>query len=349
MLKLKFLLSLNLFLFSSIFLNAQFDIVWMNPSGVIIDGNSVTKNAGWTQDGSASSQNTLSAGSDGWVEFEFPNTNSYRYAGLATTNTTDYNSIDFAIYAINSSRIYIVENGANRGLQTTYTISDKFKIERVGSTISYKKNDVTFYSSSISSTSALTLNVDILSNGSSVSNATASFCATSNTPGATCDDGDPNTQNDTIQGDGCTCAGTTAGASVFEDDDTSGDGAVRYSGGKVIIGSEGTNKPGDYKLYVEGGVMTELCRISIRNSSSWADYVFAEDYDLKEIEEVAQFIQINNHLPNVPSAKVVATEGIDVAEMDATLLRQIEELWLHMIELKKENDLLKKEVEALKQ
>jgi len=34
--------------------------------------------------------------------------------------------------------------------------------------------------------------------------------------------------------------------------------------------------------------------------------------------------------------------------MDATLLRQIEELWLHTIDLKKQNDELKKEMEALK-
>jgi len=34
--------------------------------------------------------------------------------------------------------------------------------------------------------------------------------------------------------------------------------------------------------------------------------------------------------------------------MDATLLRQIEELWLHVIELKKENETLKGELEKLK-
>ena len=34
--------------------------------------------------------------------------------------------------------------------------------------------------------------------------------------------------------------------------------------------------------------------------------------------------------------------------MDATLLRQIEEIWLQVIDLKKENDALKQEISELK-
>ena len=62
---------------------------------------------------------------------------------------------------------------------------------------------------------------------------------------------------------------------------------------------------------------------------------------------MARFIEENQHLPNVPSADEVATEGIDVAKMDATLLRQIEELWLHLIELKEENKELQSRLQKL--
>jgi len=93
--------------------------------------------------------------------------------------------------------------------------------------------------------------------------------------------------------------------------------------GKVQIGSIST--PGDYKLYVDDGILTEKVKVATVNSADWADYVFEEDYDLNSTEEVETFI-----------------------EMDATLLRQIEELWLHMIELKKEINTLKKENELLK-
>jgi len=50
----------------------------------------------------------------------------------------------------------------------------------------------------------------------------------------------------------------------------------------------------------------------------------------------------------VPSAKEVGEKGVDMVEMDATLLRQIEELWLHVIELKKENKTLNEDNEVMK-
>jgi len=118
------------------------------------------------------------------------------------------------------------------------------------------------------------------------------------------------------------------------------------SDGKVRIGSITT--PGDYKLYVEDGILTEQVKVATVNSADWADYVFDEDYDLNSTEEVETFIKENKHLPNVPSAEEVGENGVDMVEMDATLLRQIEELWLHAIDSKKEIEQLKKENEQLK-
>jgi len=100
--------------------------------------------------------------------------------------------------------------------------------------------------------------------------------------------------------------------------------------------------PSGYKLYVDDGILTEKVKVATVGSSEWADYVFEEDYDLNSTEEVETFIKENKHLPNVPSAKEVSENGVEMVEMDATLLRQIEELWLHVIELKKENTELKK-------
>lgn len=115
--------------------------------------------------------------------------------------------------------------------------------------------------------------------------------------------------------------------------------------GNVRIGDVTT--PVGYKLYVEEGILAERVRIAAKNGAEWADYVFEPDYDLNSIEQVEKFIKANKHLPNVPSAKEVGEKGVDVVEMDATLLRQIEELWLHVIELKKENETLKEKVEVL--
>ncbi|MCB0429437.1 MAG: hypothetical protein H6585_07100 [Flavobacteriales bacterium] len=122
--------------------------------------------------------------------------------------------------------------------------------------------------------------------------------------------------------------------------------ALRWdSNGKVIIGNVST--PGNYMLYVEKGILTEKLKIASSTTSYWADYVFALDYQLRSIEELETFVKENKHLPNVPSAKEVAADGIDIAKMDATLLEKIEELSLYVIQLKKENAELVKRLDKI--
>lgn len=67
----------------------------------------------------------------------------------------------------------------------------------------------------------------------------------------------------------------------------------------------------------------------------WSDYVFEPGYKLKSLSEIESFIIDNKHLPDVPSAKEVIDQGIDVAQMNAILLKKIEELTLLMIEQNK--------------
>lgn len=81
----------------------------------------------------------------------------------------------------------------------------------------------------------------------------------------------------------------------------------------------------------------------------------ANNYKLKPLNEVAQFIKENRHLPDVPSAGDVQKNGIDVAQMDATLLKKIEELTLYIIQQQQnitkeqqQSQEQQKEIEALK-
>jgi hypothetical protein len=74
----------------------------------------------------------------------------------------------------------------------------------------------------------------------------------------------------------------------------------------------------------------------------WPDFVFENKYKLKPLEDVEKYIIENKHLEGVPSSEEVATDGINLGEMNAILLRKIEELTLYMIELKKENEEIKK-------
>ncbi|MBK6904523.1 MAG: hypothetical protein IPH04_17405 [Saprospirales bacterium] len=108
------------------------------------------------------------------------------------------------------------------------------------------------------------------------------------------------------------------------------------------------NMPVGYRLYVEDGILTERVKVAVEGSADWADYVFAPGYVLRPLDQVESFIEENGHLPGVPSAGQVVSEGVDVAKMDALLLEKIEELTLYMIEMKKENEELRKEVEGLK-
>jgi hypothetical protein len=115
--------------------------------------------------------------------------------------------------------------------------------------------------------------------------------------------------------------------------------------GAVGIGSNMTSIPSGYQLAVNGNVRCREVRVT---NQGWADFVFADNYQLKSLTEVEQFIKENNHLPDVPSEAEVLENGTDLGKIDAILLQKIEELTLYMIELKKENDELREEIEALK-
>lgn len=78
------------------------------------------------------------------------------------------------------------------------------------------------------------------------------------------------------------------------------------------------------------------------------DYVFAKDYHLRSINDLEEFIDKNSHLPEVPSAKEITEEGVDLVEMNMTLLKKIEELTLYTIEQNKKIEKLEKEMEKIK-
>lgn len=112
--------------------------------------------------------------------------------------------------------------------------------------------------------------------------------------------------------------------------------------GQVVIGNAPTVNTSNYKLYVQTGILTEKLKVASVAGGQWSDYVFADDYQLKSLNEVEEFITKNKHLPDVPSASNVEQNGYDITTMDATLLQKIEELTLYIIQLQKEVESLKK-------
>ena len=103
----------------------------------------------------------------------------------------------------------------------------------------------------------------------------------------------------------------------------------------------GTTNTGSFKLAVEGKIGAREVHVTSQNP--WPDYVFSNQYKLKSLNTLEDYIKKNNHLPDMPSANEVKNNGIELGQMNAKLLEKVEELTLYVIDLKKEIEQLKKE------
>ncbi|HEX8563701.1 MAG TPA: hypothetical protein VF676_12050 [Flavobacterium sp.] len=108
---------------------------------------------------------------------------------------------------------------------------------------------------------------------------------------------------------------------------------IGYNFGSYPTASGGINLS-NYNLFVKGGLLAEEVRVS----TTWADYVFNDDYKLPTLEEVEKHIVEKGHLINVPSAKQVEADGIELGNMAKIQQEKIEELTLYIIEQHKINE-----------
>jgi hypothetical protein len=117
--------------------------------------------------------------------------------------------------------------------------------------------------------------------------------------------------------------------------------------GKMVLGSPTGSAPvSNHLLAVKGRIAAT--EFTVTNVAAWPDYVFAEGYKLKSLEETEAFIKINKHLPNMPAAAIVEKDGYDIGDMQKRMMEKIEELTLHLIEANKNIQHQQKEIEALK-
>ncbi|WP_157986587.1 hypothetical protein [Chitinophaga alhagiae] len=112
-------------------------------------------------------------------------------------------------------------------------------------------------------------------------------------------------------------------------------GNIVFKGGNVGIGTE---TPGTCKLAVEGTIGARKVKVT---QQVWADHVFADTYSLPTLYELEAFVKAHKHLPEVPTEREVIANGVDLGEMNKTLLQKVEELTLYLIEHRKELDALK--------
>lgn len=101
--------------------------------------------------------------------------------------------------------------------------------------------------------------------------------------------------------------------------------------GNVGIGTATPNE----KLAVNGKIRAREIKVE-PNPTTWPDYVFEADYKITSLTALEEYIKNNKHLPEMPTAKEVGTNGVELGEMNRLLLKKVEELTLHLIEKDKE-------------
>jgi hypothetical protein len=118
-------------------------------------------------------------------------------------------------------------------------------------------------------------------------------------------------------------------------------------GGLVTSGNVGIGTSSlAERLNVDGKIRAREIKVEATN---WPDYVFAEGYKTETLEGLASYIKKHKHLPEMPSAADAEKDGIELGEMNKLLLKKVEELTLHLIDLSKKVDLIQKENIDLKQ
>ena len=105
--------------------------------------------------------------------------------------------------------------------------------------------------------------------------------------------------------------------------------------------------PLGYRLIVEGTIGAREMRI-VNPAQPWPDYVFADDYKLKSLSDVEQFVESNKHLPGFAPAATVASEGQNIGQLQVLQQQTIEEMYLHIIALEKRISKLEQENKKLK-
>jgi len=106
----------------------------------------------------------------------------------------------------------------------------------------------------------------------------------------------------------------------------------------------GTTNPA-YLLDVNGTIRAREVKVNLDNG---ADFVFEDNYKLKDINEVSKYVKENKHLPDVPAAADMVKDGVDMGEFQVKLLQKVEELTLYTIQQQKEIEALKSEMTKLK-
>jgi hypothetical protein len=96
--------------------------------------------------------------------------------------------------------------------------------------------------------------------------------------------------------------------------------------GNVLIGKTSQVNTA-YILDVAGNIRANQIVVN----STGADFVFTPFYHLHSLSSLKKYIDQNHHLPEIPSAQQMQTDGLNVGDNQVKLLQKVEELTLYTI------------------
>lgn len=124
-------------------------ILWEEQTEVNVSTNSsITSTSDGSYASSAYSSQSIDNTDDGY--FEFTQRNMYGLVGLSSDpQGGGYQTINYAIQLWGGNDVHVVESNVQRGTKTSWITGDVFRISKEGNTISYLKNGVPFYTSTV--------------------------------------------------------------------------------------------------------------------------------------------------------------------------------------------------------
>ncbi|MEJ0034194.1 MAG: fibronectin type III domain-containing protein [Bacteroidota bacterium] len=119
-----------------------------------------------------------------------------------------------------------------------------------------------------------------------------------------------------------------------------------YCDGLGGVGVGTSSIPSGYRMAIKGKMIAEGVKLDLQ--MAWPDYVFGQDYKLRDLPSLRSYINQNKHLPGMPTDAEVSKNGIDIGEMDVKFLEKIEEMSLYMIQMEERIRILEAENKSLK-
>lgn len=143
-------------------------VTWTDVVGASASGNDLTKTAPETL-WNAGAVSVESLSGDGYVEFTTGEANTGKMAGLSNGNGgTSATDIDFAILLNDMGNVAVVEGGQNRGTFATYVAGDLFRVQVVGTEVTYWKNGQFLYTSAVAASLPLLVDTSLRTPGATL-------------------------------------------------------------------------------------------------------------------------------------------------------------------------------------